>query len=168
MRLDLPYLMADTDRHGNERRFVRRFGRKIRIRALPGTAAFASAYSAALEALESDAPPRQAPRGGAPAGTLGWLASSYFAAVEFTGLPTLSQSTRRGIIEACLREPIKPTSPDKLALCPIPLLSAVHIRMLRDRRADKPGAANNRLKYMGSMLSWAVERNLIGPIRRVT
>jgi integrase len=33
--------------------------------------------------------------------------------------------------------------------------------MLRDRRADKPGAANNRLKYVGSMLSWAVERNLI-------
>jgi integrase len=103
----------------------------------------------------------QAPRGGAPAGTLGWLAATYFAAIEFTGLPTVSQSTRRGIIEACLREPVKPNSADKLALCPLPLLSAVHIRMLRDRRADKPGAANNRLKYIGSMLSWAVERNLI-------
>jgi integrase len=33
--------------------------------------------------------------------------------------------------------------------------------MLRDRRAEKPGAANNRLKYVSSMLSWAVERNLI-------
>ena len=161
MRLDLPYLMADIDRHGNERLFVRRFGRKIRIRALPGTAAFASDYSAALEALESGASPRQTSRGLAPAGTLGWLAASYFAAVEFTGLPTVSQSTRRGIIEACLREPIKPNSRDKLALCPLPLLSAAHIRMLRDRRADKPGAANNRLKYIGSMLSWAVEHNLI-------
>jgi len=161
VRLDLPYLMADTDRHGNERLFVRRFGRKIRIRAKPGTTAFVKLYDAALDALESSAPLRQAPRGGAPAGTLGWLAATYFAAIEFTGLPTVSQSTRRGIIEACLREPIKPTSPDKLALCPLPLLSAVHIRMLRDRRADKPGAANNRLKYMGSMLSWAVERNLI-------
>jgi integrase len=161
VRLDLPYLMADTDRHGNERLFVRRFGRKIRIRAKPGTTAFAKLYNAALDALESSAPLRQAPRGGAPAGTLGWLAATYFAAVEFTGLPTVSQSTRRGIIEACLREPIKPASPDKLALCPLPLLSAVHIRMLRDRRADKPGAANNRLKYIGSMLSWAVERDLI-------
>ena len=161
MRLDLPYLMADTDRHGNERLFVRRFGRKIRIRAKPGTTAFAKLYNAAVDALESSAPLRQAPRSGAPAGTLGWLAASYFAAIEFTGLPAVSQSTRRGIIEACLREPIKPTSPDKLALCPLPLLSAVHIRMLRDRRADKPGAANNRLKYIGSMLSWAVERNLI-------
>jgi integrase len=161
VRLDLPYLMADTDRHGNERLFVWRFGRKIRIRAKPGTTAFAKLYNAALDALENSAPLRQAPRGGAPAGTLGWLAATYFAAIEFTGLTTVSQSTRRGIIEACLREPIKPSSPDKLALCPLPLLSAVHIRMLRDRRADKPGAANNRLKYMGSMLSWAVERNLI-------
>jgi integrase len=111
--------------------------------------------------LESGALPRQAARRGAPAGTLGWLAACYFAAVEFTGMPTVSQSTRRGIIEACLCEPIKPSSPDKLALCPLPLLSAAHVRMLRDRRADKPGAANNRLKYMGTMLSWAVEHNLI-------
>jgi hypothetical protein len=152
---------ADTDRHGNRRLFVRRLGRNIRIRAQPGTKGFADAYSAALEALESGAPQLLAPRGGAPAGTLGWLAATYFAAIEFTSLPTVSQSTRRGIIEACLRESIKPNSPDKLALCPLPLLSAVHIRMLRDRRADKPGAANNRLKYVGSMLSWAVERNLI-------
>src|SRR6516162_6624560 len=161
MRLNLPYLRCDTDRHGNERLFVRRFGRCIRIRALPGTKGFGEAYSAALEALEAGAPQVHAPRGAAPAGTLGWLAATYFAAVEFTGLPTVSQSTRRGIIEACLREPIKPNSPDKLALCPLSLLSAAHIRMLRDRRADKPGAANNRLKYVGSMLSWAVERNLI-------
>lgn len=158
MRLDLPYLMADTDRHGNERLFVRRFGRKIRIRAEPGTKAFTDAYGAALEALESDAPPRPAgPRGGAPAGTLGWLAATYFAAVEFTSLPLVSQSTRRGIIEACLREPIKPGSKDKLALCPLALLSAAHIRMLRDRRKDKPGAANNRLKYLSSMFGWALE-----------
>src|SRR5260370_3157679 len=45
-----------------------------------------------------------------------------------------------------------------MALCPVVLLSAAHIQMLRDRRADKPGAANNRLKYIGSMLSWAGER----------
>jgi len=170
MRLDLPYLMADIDRHGNKRLFVRRFGRKIRIRALPGTAAFARDYSAALDALESGASPRQTPCGRAAAGTVGWLAASYFAAVEFTGLPTVSQSTRRGIIEACLREPIKPNSADKLGLCPLPLLSVAHIRMLRDRRADRPGAANNRLKYIGSMLSWAVEHNLIraNPARDVT
>jgi integrase len=169
MRLNLPYVMTDTDRHGNERVFVRRFGRKVRIRAVPGTPAFISAYSAALEALEAGAPTKPALRTGAPAGTLGWLAATYFASVEFTTLPAVSQSTRRGIIEACLREPLKPSSPDRLALCPTVLLAPSHIRMLRDRRAEKPGAANNRLKYVGSMLSWAVEHNLIrsNPAREV-
>jgi integrase len=169
MRLDLPYLRCDTDRWGNQRLFVRRFGRCIRVRALPGTKGFGEAYSAALEALEAGAPQVQAPRGAAPAGTLGWLAAAYFASIEFTRLPPASQSNRRGIIEACLREPIKPNSPDRLALCPLSLLSAAHIRMLRDRKADKPGAANNRLKYISSMLSWAVECNLIraNPVRDV-
>ena len=62
LRLDLPYLMADTDRHGNERLFVRRFGRECRIRAKPGTTDFTKLYNDALDALESCAPLRQAPR----------------------------------------------------------------------------------------------------------
>jgi hypothetical protein len=56
MRLDLPYLRCDTDRHGNKRLFVRRFGRCIRIRALLGAKGFGEAYSSALEALEAGAP----------------------------------------------------------------------------------------------------------------
>ena len=35
MKLDLPYLMRDVDRHGNTRLFVRRNGRKIRIKEFP-------------------------------------------------------------------------------------------------------------------------------------
>jgi integrase len=162
MRLNFPYIRIDIDRHGNKRVFVRRFGRSIRIRVSPDDKrAFAEAYGLALEALEGGKPQQQGPKGGAPAGALGWLAASYFADVEFKALPAVSQRTRRGVIEACLREPLKPNSSDKMAMVPIVLLSAAHIRVLRDRRADKPGAANNRLKYISSMLSWAVERNLI-------
>jgi integrase len=79
--------------------------------------------------------------------------------VEFTGLPAISQRTRRGIIEDCLREPLKPGSNDKIALCPLSLLSALHVKMLRDRKGEKKGAANNRLKCLSSMFSWAIERN---------
>jgi integrase len=38
------------------------------------------------------------------------------------------------------------------------VLSAAHVKMLRDRRKDKPGAANNRLKFLSSMFSWALEQ----------
>jgi integrase len=160
MRLNLPYLKADVNQHGTPRLFVRRFGRTIRLHTDPNDSrAFLAEYNAALEALESGAPPKQAPRGGAPAGTLGWLAATYFASVEFTGLPAISQRTRRGIIEDCLREPLKPGSDDKVALCPLALLSGLHVKMLRDRKGEKKGAANNRLKYLSSMFNWAIERN---------
>jgi len=159
VKIDLPYLKADTNQHGTPRLFVRRFGRTIRLRTDPkDRRAFLAEYDVALEALESGAPQKQASRSGAPAGTLGWLAATYFAATEFTSLPADSQRTRRGIIESCLDEPIKPGSTDKMKSCPLVLLSAAHIKMLRDRKADKPGATNNRLKYLSSMFSWAIER----------
>ena len=53
--------------------------------------------------------------------------------------------------------------------CPISLLSAAHVKMLRDRRADAPGAANNRRKYLSSMFGWAVEESLmhLNPAREI-
>src|SRR5262249_31385520 len=136
--------MSDQDRHGNERLYVRRRGRKIRIREKPGTEAFAQAYADALRILDRERIADRPVLKGAPAGTLGWLAACYFASVEFRRLDPKSQSTRRGIIEECLREPRKPGSPDLMRDCPLSVLSAVHVKMLRDRKAAKPAAANNR------------------------
>jgi hypothetical protein len=48
-----------------------------------------------------------------------------------------------------------------MALCPLEILAAPHVLMLRDRRADKPGAANNRLKYLSAMFGWAVGRGIM-------
>lgn len=155
MKLELPYLVSDADRHGNVRLYVRRNGRKVRLREVPGTPAFAKAYSDALDELE-------APRGedgpkAAPAGTLGWLAAQYFGSDEFKKLDPQSQLTRRAILEDCLREPRRPGSSDLMAACPIGRLSSTHVRMLRDRKAGLPGAANNRRKYLSAMFGWAVE-----------
>ena len=46
VRIDLPYLKEDTDRHGNVRIYVRRSSCKIRIRALPSHAKFSRASGA--------------------------------------------------------------------------------------------------------------------------
>ena len=54
MQVDFPYLVADRDRHGNARLYVRRYGRKIRIRKKLGTEAFALAYAEAIHALEQE------------------------------------------------------------------------------------------------------------------
>ena len=43
---------------------------------------------------------------------------------------------------------------------PVAQIEAKHVRVLRDRKAvETPGAANNRLKYLSSMFSWAVEND---------
>ena len=161
MRIDLPYLMPDHDRHGNLRIYVRRNSRKIRLREKPGTDAFAQAYSDALRALDMSTPSESPAVRGAPAGTLGWLAACYFASAEFRSLEALSRVARRSVLEDCLREPRKPGSADLMRDCPVSAVAAAHVKMLRDRKAGKPGAANNRRKYLSAMFGWAVEQGLM-------
>ena len=61
------------------------------------------------------------------------------------------------ILEECFREPRKPGLADVMRDCPISVLSAAHVQMLRDRKAEKKGAANNRLKYLSALFGWAIE-----------
>lgn len=156
--VDLPYLSSEMTRHGARVLFVRRFGRRIRIREEPGTPGFLAEYQAALAEL-----------GGKPAaqpgakitpfarGTFGWLAAQYFGSAEFTGLDLESQATRRGVIEACLREPHTADDPEPMGNCPIRFLTSAKIRRLRDLKKGLPGAANNRKKYLSAMFTWAME-----------
>ena len=138
MKLDLPYLLSDPDRHGKPRLYVRRHGRKVRMREKPGSAEFLAAYSAALEQLDEPlAPKARARLTAAPRGSLGWLGAQYFGSEEFKSLDVVSQRTRRLVLEACFREPRKPASPDLMAACPISVLSSAHVQMLRDRKAAK-------------------------------
>src|SRR5690606_4671475 len=58
-------------------------------------------------------------------------------------------------------EPRKPGSTDLMRDCPISNLSASHVLMLRDRCVGKPGAANNRLKYLSALFGWAIEKRYL-------
>lgn len=160
MKIDLPYLSREENRHGTEVLFVRRFGRRIRIREQPGTEAFLKAYRAALQRLSGHrrVPTTVRPRPQHPANSFGWLAVRYFGSAEFGALDPQSQTTRRKVIEGCLAEPFKDDDPEPMGNCPIPHLSAAKIRRLRDLKAGKPGAANNRRKYLSAMFAWALDQ----------
>jgi len=158
MRVDFPYLMEDTDRHGNVRLYVRRYGSKIRITEPKGSPDFARAYSAALDSLETKTGHKVAGhRQAAPKGTLGWLAAQYFASQRFQALDAKSQTTRRLVIEGCLREPRAKGSSSLMSACPINKVTDGAVMMLMDRKAEHPGAANNRKKYISAMFGWAVK-----------
>jgi integrase len=157
MRVHLKYLSVERNRHGREVTYV--IGgtgkrRRIRIREPFGAPGFMAAYEAAVAELAQPlAPGRAAPR----KGTMRWLAGQYFASPVFRDLDIKSQGVRMAVIESCLREPAAPGSTHLIADCPLRLFGAKHVRGLRDRRAAKPGAANNRMKYLSAMFGWAIE-----------
>jgi integrase len=157
MRLRLPYLVEDADRHGNIRLYVRKKGRrKVRIRETPGTAGFLEAYRVAL--TEVDQVPLQSCKARqASAGTIRWLGRRYIASAEFRRLERQSQCTRAAILESCFAEPLKPGSDLTMGDVPIDKFEAKHVKVIRDRKAEKPGAARNRLKALRCLFAWAVE-----------
>jgi integrase len=167
----LQYLVRDRDRHGNERLYVRKRGRrsKIRIREEFGSPAFWKAYGAAVEKLRGpeEATPTKAPKVETKSGwasqTFGWLVDKYFDSPEYTGLDTQSQNTRRSVLSGCVQEPFSDTDPDPIGNCPLQHLTSKKIKRLRDLkvRAGLPGAANNRKKYLSSMFGWAIEAELM-------
>ena len=170
--INLPYLASFRDRHGRMQFYVRVRGRREAIREPPGTLAFLEAYKGALgrlkgfEGQSAAEPKRSAPK------TLEWLGRLYMASAEFKRLDRTSQRNRAAILESCFAEPRKPGDAVLIGGCPLSALSALHIRVLRDRKAELPGASNNRLKYLSSMFAWAIEaghldRNPAREVRRV-
>lgn len=159
MQIDLPYLCKDPDRHGNDRLYVRRNGKRIRIKEQPGTPAFTRAYNAALERLEAKGPGAVALTTHAK-GTLGWLGAQYFASKkDFLKLAKESQRARRNCLEECFAEHRADDDPDPMGNCPLKYLSVQKVRRLVDLKADQPGAAANRRKHLSALCAWGVEHN---------
>lgn len=171
----LRYVHKDRDRHGNVRvYFWRGQGhRKIRLREEPGTQAFRDAYSAAIKTdthIKKDKP--AAGRPSLPiVGTFRWLCTQYLASAEFKRLDPTTQRRRRSILEACYDEPVAPGEAATFADFPLHRMTRRAIKVLRDRKADFPEAANGRVKAIRQVFKWAldddampVERNLAADV----
>jgi integrase len=159
MKIDLPYLMQDVDRHGNIRHYVRKkIGgkhRRVRLGEPPGSPTFMPEYYAALDRLNGASVPAKAIQ--SHVGTLGWLAHQYQQAHEFTSTDLRQQRMRSNVMRSILGEPTKPGSKFKFEDCPISEFKADHVRLLRNRKQDKPAAANRRVAELRKMFAWGVE-----------
>lgn len=170
METSLPYLERDKDRHGNPRVYVRRHGKRVRIKAREGTPAFAEAYSAALERLGNRAP--AAPSALLvvhPKGTLGWLGSLYFATKnDFMKLAKESQRARRSSLEECFREPFSADDPDPMGNCPLKYFTVQKAKRLLEAK-DGHGAATNRRKHLSALCAWGADAGHLptNPVRDV-
>lgn len=170
MLVDLPFLSQEVDRHSNRRIYVRRWGRRVRLKEKLGTPEFMAEYARALAELDKRAPVTPTTvRPAAKVGTLAWLGSLYFASTEFKALSSKSQQARRSILEECFREPHTDKDPEPMGNCPIVHFSSSKVKRLRDLKVGKPGAANNRRKWLSTMFAWAIENNRasLNPVRDV-
>ncbi len=144
--LDLRYLVKDTDRHGNRRLYVRRHGRKVRIRELATVEDFMAAYRAALEIGDTMAPIK--PTVAAP-GSLRWLVQRYCGCPEYLGLHESTRRGRRAVLDAICREH---------GAKPFARMETSHVRLLiRDPKMATPEAANGFVKALRQVFKWAVE-----------
>jgi integrase/recombinase XerD len=151
VKIVLKYLVEDVDRHGNVRLYVRLPGRqKIRIRSVPGTEEFMSAYHAALTGIDGE---DQEKKYKTPVkGSFGFVCLTYYASPVFKALDISTQKwRRRSLDKICEHHGHKP----------IAEMRSKHVRYLRDEKAAKPGAARNRLKALRALFAWALEEELV-------
>ena len=147
-RVRLRYVVEDLDRHGNVRRYFRKKGQhKIRLPGLPGSAEFMIAYQQALTGITNQ--PRTIGR--PAAGSFGFVCLAYYASATYGALDISTKTWRRRALDTiCERHGDKP----------IALMKPKHVRILRNEKANKPGAARNRLKALRALFRWAVEEEL--------
>jgi integrase len=144
---DYKYLVEDVDRHGNVRLYFRRNGQpKIRLVEKPGTPAFEAEYMRAFRGERTLAPPSNPDRRGAVAGTMRWLVEQYYGSARFAALGDSTRKVRRSILDAICERAADFAFAD---------MEPRHVAKLRDERADRPDAANGRVKALRQLYVWA-------------
>ena len=145
MKLQFRYLVEEPDRHGNVRLYVRRHGKRVRIREQPGTPEFMAAYNAAMSGKACE-PPKAIP----PA-SLRWLVAKYLASAEFRRLNESTRKARRGILESICQEH---------GAKPFARMEARHVKAVRDEKEDLPEAGNGRVKALRQLFAWAIDAEI--------
>lgn len=139
------FMGADVDRHDNVRAFVRRHGRKRRIRDWSSLVAFIAEYRRLLDA------PAEPVKGKAPAPTsMRWLVERFYTSGEFSMMEASTRRTRRRMLDAFT---------GKHGTKPYAQLERAHIYAFRDEKvtAGAPEAGNNLVKALRSLFAWAID-----------
>ena len=140
----IKFIVTDTDRHGTLRVYVRRHGRKVRIRDLATVEDFMAAYRAALELGRPGLPGKTT---AAAPGSLRWLVQAYYACPAFQSLHESTRRKRRGVLDGiCLEH----------GTLPFARMEARHVELrIRDPKLATPEAANIRVKALRQVFNWA-------------
>ena len=143
--LRLKYVHRFRDRHGKVRYYYRRGSERIALPGDPGSKEFMDAYHKAENGQQ--APKAQTDR--IAPGSFDALAIAYYKrSGDFLTMRPSTQKVYQRIIEDLRKG---------RGARPVRLMEPRHIRTIVAQKADKPAAANNRLKVLRSMMRFAVE-----------
>ena len=152
-RRRLPKYVVEYKVRGTPFMYYRRKGqRDVRMHGVPYSPEFMETYH---RLLAGELPPEANTVDRVTDGTLAWLCNQYFASTEFAALDARTQRVRRGIIKSCMDEPTKPDGSLKFGDVAATKITAKSIAVLRDRKKDKPEAANGRVKAIRAVFAWA-------------
>lgn len=138
-----PHLLRQISRHGTATWVVRvGHGPRIYLRAPYGSSEFEAEYHAAVRGDRAETPRK------ASSGSLRWLWDQYRKSSVWMGLSPATKRQRENIMLHVLA--ISGAEP-------FADIDRSTIVKGRERRADKPSAANNFLNTMRKMFEWAVD-----------
>ncbi len=148
-----PFLSREVTRHGRAIWYVRRDGKRIRLRAEFGTAEFEAEYQAAI----SNTPKPQ--KSDLAAGSIKWLIARYRETAAWTSLSLATRRQRENIFAQVLK-----TAGDT----PVARITRASIVAGRDRRSPHQG--RHFLDAMRGLFRWALDADLakINPTVGVT
>lgn len=151
MLFDLKHITSRANKDGTVRYYFRRRGQPIA--ALPGeplSEEFMAEYRRNLDWV--------APAAAADEGSFAWLCDQYMDSGEFRGKAEATRTARRRIILAMMNERISPKHPETFGMERAHRIGPKHVIILRDRKAEAPNAANERLKILSQIFKLAIAR----------
>lgn len=134
----MKYISSWLDRHGKRRYRFRRGPVTEMMRGEPNSPAWLRQYAELLERSEPIAPP--------PDMSLSALIAEYYKSQEWKALKASTRRNYRSVIEQMREEHGEKLVTD---------LQRKHVKAMMARMADKPGAANNRLKRLRMLMEFA-------------
>ncbi|EJL23683.1 site-specific recombinase XerD [Caulobacter sp. AP07] len=146
-KLELPFVQRFVDRNGHVRHYFRRRGYERAV--LPGevgSKAFMDAYQVAMGGKKSAGQERSV------AGTVSALIAAYYGSTVWRELGATTQANYRNILERFRVEH---------GALPAAELQPRHIKAIRDKGADRPGATRNLLKRLRGVYAVGVDLELV-------
>jgi integrase len=138
-----PFLSREVTRHGRSVWYVRRNGKRVRLRAEFGTPEFDAEYQAALSST-----PQSSKKGEPASGTLAWLIECFRGTAAWRARSASTRAKWDGLYRQAI---------EAAGNAPLSAITPKAIRAGLERRAHTPGQAQHFLNAMRALFRWAIK-----------